>query len=193
MVIKNPDGSIYQLKKPNPLLKSQDLSDPTHIVHNFNAEEFIIRYKTKKIIPNSFPADIGKLEPLPILPQQPVAPDPIIPPEPVVIEEEYEEETNEVDNKVSCWCLPGDWKKYRDTLYDETRTNAVWGDKFMFDGIVLDMNEMNYQIWTQIKINPPSIIFTRAERRWWKVMEVNPESDGFTMTCMPSDTRPRFD
>ena len=217
MSIKNPDGSIFQLKKPNPLLKQQDMADDVCVAHNLNifTEEVTVKYKQKKkpVAPNG--AVIGTPEYGPAIPEQPTATAPaqdikpmppprvaeqeavLSQPEPEPADEEddkYMEEDDEaMQDVVSCWCHPAEYRKHVDPLYGETRKTPAWGDKFMFDGTVLQNSEMAFIIWAQVKITPPSIIFIRAHRRWWRVTEVQPHDGGYAMTCRPSDVRTSFD
>lgn len=201
MTIKNSDGSIYKLKKPNPLLKDQDVKEGTHIVHNLMpTDEIVVKYSNKKEVTQPVGAVIGVNTPHPVLAQQIPVPSSEVtlePPvvtntEPEVLDDPYLEQEQD-DTRVSCWCLPGEFRKHYDKLYGETRQNVVWGEKFIVEGIILDSMETSFQIWTQILINPPSIIFVRFDKRWWRVNETRPYEGGYLMGCLPSDIRPRFD
>lgn len=217
MPIRNHDGTVFQLKKPNPLLRTQDITGDEHIVHNFSVQEVLVKYTKKKkpLTPNGAVVSTPTLPPtLEEQPQTPIVPDLKSTPPPVAEyedafknseqktmpkieekEDDYIEEDDETDvqDVVSCWCLPGEYRQHIDNLYGETRRNLVWGDKFIFEGVILQGTEMMFVIWTQIKINPPSIIYIRSQRRWWRVTEVNPHDNGFAMSCLPSETRPSFD
>jgi hypothetical protein len=213
MSIRNNDGSIYELKKPNPLLKTQDITGDEHIVHNFVAKEEVVRYTKKKkpLVPNGAVVSTPTLPP--VLESQIQAPEPkkteILPSKEEqkpaseakqfidtnILDEDdnTENEEESANDTVSCWCLPGEYSQHVDNLYGEKRRNLVWGGKFMFEGIILQGNEMMFVIWTQVKINPPSIIYVRSERRWWRVHETTPQDNGFSMSCLPSEMRPSFD
>lgn len=209
MPIKNTDGSIFQLKKPNPLLKTQDTTGDTHIVHNFAVQEVLVKYSKKKkpVVPNGAVVSTPDLGPA-IEEQRPAhGPDikPMPPPQvvereavfeneprPAPVVEEEDEDDLPTQDIVSCWCQPAEYKKYVDPLYGETRRTPHWGDKFMFEGTILDSSEMSFTIWAQVKITPPSIIYIRSERRWWQVTNVQPHDAGFAMTCLPSPDRPSF-
>ncbi len=212
MAIRNNDGTIFRLNKPNPLLKTQDVTNDDHIVHNFSVQEFLIHYTKKKklLSPNgavvSTPTLPPALEQQPQLPvsnepkliQIPETPSPEVvsetPTPPVEKEDDYMEDNEAaLQDTVSCWCLPGEYRHHVDNLYGETRRNLVWKDKFMFEGVIIQGTEMMFVIWTQIKITPPSIIYIRSQRRWWRVTEVNPHDNGFAMSCLPSESRPSFD
>lgn len=219
MSIKNKDGSIFQLKKPNPLLKTQDITDDEHVVHNLFIEEILVRYNKKKkpLSPNGAVVSTPDLPP--VLEEQIQAPsvsdlkpmplpkiteheavfesdnkEEIIADDKIEKDDDYMEDSDEaMQDTLSCWCLPGEYRSHVDNLYGETRRNLVWGDKFIFEGIILESTEMMFVIWTQVKINPPSIIYIRSQRRWWRVTEVNSYDNGFAMSCLPSETRPSFD
>jgi hypothetical protein len=198
MTIKNTDGSIYQLRlRTNQLLKNQDTTSDNHTVHNFRVEEVTVRYKRKKLAPVG--AVIGTPDLPPLVKEQIALPEPEpildpVAPMPEVDEDDYptDEESTTADT-ISCWCLPGEHRKVVDNLYGETRGSIAWGDKFLFEATILDMSEINFQLWTQVKINPPSIIFVRPHKRWWRVTNTEQYNDGYIMTCMPSEHRPRFD
>lgn len=116
-------------------------------------------------------------------------------PEPPAQEEDHYLDDHDKANSlsVSCWCQPAKYETHYDALYGESRNKVVWLDKFLFDGVIEDTSEMSFKIWAQVSIKPPSIIFVRPHRRWWKVVASEPNGNGYTMTCMPSDTRLRFD
>ena len=84
MTIKNPDGSIFQLPKPNPLLKTQDFTDDVRAVHNFQAEEVTVKYKRKKLV-QAVGAVIGVADLPPLSTEQQAIPDPTIPPDPALL------------------------------------------------------------------------------------------------------------
>lgn len=216
MPIKNTDGTIFQLKKPNPLLKTQDMPGDEHIVHNFSVQEVLVRYTKKKkpVAPNGAVVSTPTLPPA--LEEQPVAPTPAadlkpmpppkvvehearfetpqpVPPEPDEEDDYMEEDDAAAQDVVSCWCLPGEYRQHIDNLYGETRRNLVWGEKFMLEAVILQSTEMNFVIWAQVKIGPPSIIYVRSHRRWWRVTGVEPHDNGYAMSCLPSETRPSFD
>jgi hypothetical protein len=198
MPIKNTDGTPFQLKKPNPLLKTQDITGDAHIIHNFAVQEVTVKYRRKKVPVTPVGAEIGTPVEPPLHPEQSVAPTPLrADPEPTPVEPEEDDYLTDDDkatvDAVSCWCLPGEYKKHYDNLYGETRMNVEWGDKFLFEGVIVQLGEMNFQIWAQVAIKPPSIIFVRPHRRWWRVQDVQPHEDGFLMSCLVSENRPRFD
>jgi hypothetical protein len=188
-MIKNSDGSPYKIRKPNPLMLQQEIEEqPIEVIHNFSPEEIVLQSKGKKKITTAFPATIGVMEPHPQIQEQIKANE--------LVEEEYIPEVKEEiesDNKVNCWCLPADWKDFYDPLYEETRKNLVYGNKFMFEGIVLNADETDYQMWMKAKIKPSSIVFVSPNRRWWKVIKVTESEDGFIVNCMPSLERPSFE
>jgi hypothetical protein len=216
MTIRNQDGTVFQLKKPNPLLKTQDMPGDEHVVHNFAVQEVLVRYTKKKkpLAPNGAVVSTPTLPPA--LEEQPQAPAPTVTdlkpmPLPKVVEHEatfespeqkaeliqeeddYMDDDEAAQDVVSCWCLPGEYRQHIDNLYGETRLNLVWGDKFLLEGVILQSTEMNFVIWAQVKIGPPSIIYIRSQRRWWRVTDVQPHDNGFAMSCLPSETRPSFD
>lgn len=213
MPIKNNDGSIFQLRKPNPLLKTQDTADDMNVVHNFAVQEVVVRYTKKKrpLAPSGAVVSTPELGPaiqeqvtLPPADLKPMPPPKVAeheavfdpPPAPAVEEEEepyMDEDDPAAAEVVGCWCLPGEYKSHIDNLYGETRRNLVWGSKFVFEGTILESSEMGFVIWAQVRLTPPSIIYVRSHRRWWRVSEVQPQGDGFAMTCLPSETRPSFD
>lgn len=201
MTIKNADGTTFQLVKPNPLMKNQEQEGEAKL-HNFGEkQEVVIRYVQKRqpVQPNG--AVYGKLDPLPHVEHQLVAPTP--PPKPVdpptfkvpePTPPPVQEENEEFEAlKKTAWCMPGSFKDYRDDTYGEVRRVPVFGDKFMLELIVLDQSEVAFKIWTQVNIKSPSVIFIQEDRRWWRVSDTKPDKNGFVLTCLPSDVRPRFD
>lgn len=165
-MIKNKDGTKFQLVKSNPLMISQDFFDERPILHNFNIQETTLEYfKKENLIPKIEKKVINVESPILI--------------ENNIIEEDF----------VHCWCLVGKHKETYDDLYNEKKVKIIYTEKFKFIGKVIDVNEFSFQIWADEKrITNGSIIFVKRDRRWWRVKEIN----GFVLSCFPSDFKPSF-
>lgn len=195
MPLKNPDGTEYRLHRPNPLMTGQNLDGDWFQVHNlsgFSTAEEVVRYQpapppppppaTKPPVtppPPPPPPPMPEPEPEPApLPPPPPPPPPA--PKPSVGQQMY-------------YCLPVTMSSYRDELYDEVRTRVGYGEKFGFLGTTVNADETRYTIRTTVMVSNGSIIFSKDDRRWWRVVRtLMRDADGYDVTCMPSDEKPDF-
>lgn len=189
MPIKNKDGSVFKLQGPNPLMKTQDLDGENIIVHNLNPEEVIGEDLSRqhRDIPNPFQViDL----------QQSVEEFLEETPKPAVVEvpapPKVETKPKPVANKLVAWCLPAAVREEVSPLYGEVKRSVSYGEKFSFETVVVNRSIVSVDFWSPVSIEPNSIIYLWDQREWWRVTKNEARSDGWLLTCFPSDHHPSF-
>jgi hypothetical protein len=192
MPIKNKDGSTFKLNGPNPLLKSQDIEVDDLIVHNQNPEETIGQDPSYygREIPNPFqPKDIKsaveefmeiKEEPKPI--EKPKIEEP----------PKVKEKSRVIDGKLIAWCLPAINDESYNNLYGESDKSLSYGEKFSFETVLIRRGMFGCDLWSPVKVEKNSILYLWEGREWWRVSKFEEYSDGWLLTCFPSDHHPSF-
>lgn len=208
MAIKDKDGKVYSLRGPNPLMKDQKVWNKGNVrlinmkfwdkdvieaedkdLTEFNAKILNIGTEldlatneesaTRVIDAKSFVAEIQAT------PQK---------------EEPVEINANErmyrilKERGMEYHCAPAiDKRTHTDNLYGDKRQYYVYGDKYMFDAIVIDQTDFQLHFWCVRPITVGSIVYHNSkEGRWWRVMEVNEKTGGFMAECGISDSNPDF-
>lgn len=164
MTIKKPDGSIFRLNGPNPITKQQDFWNECKL-HNFKYSDFV----TKEGYTDIQEIAVEEIE----IPQK-------------------EEQILKSIDKVMLHCLPADINEHYDALYGETRTSISYGQQFTFESVIVERADLTFKIWTNAKITRGSILFAPKDRDWWKVDNVESQSNGIVVRCIPSETQPSF-
>lgn len=164
MAIKNRDGTVYQVQRPNPIMMTQSLwsKDETAIMHN----------KFGKKVRLSKPQEVIKEE-------KKVAEKKVKEPEP---------------DYTDIWCLPAFYEVKEDPLYGTSHSVIKYGAKFQFKGIVLNSEDLFITLIYKDEIPDGSVLFPRnKDRRWWRVAKSEKLGDGnYVITGLPSDYQPSF-
>lgn len=204
MPIKNKDGSVYKLQGPNPLMKSQDLDGENVIIHNLNPEEVIGEDPSRQYreIPNPFEVvdiqqsveefmgdELPQVEEPEV--QQPLAPKPVQEP-PKVVEPPKPKPKQPIEGKLVAWCLPAILKEEVNPLYGEVKRSLSYGEKFSLETVVLNRSIVSVDFWSPVNIEKNSIIYLWEQREWWRVTKISSRTDGWVLTCFPSDHHPSF-
>lgn len=170
-------------------MKSQSLNDD-FIVHNLNPEEIIGEDPSRqhREIPNPF--DIIDI-------QQSVEEfmgDEIKEEQPKAIEKPklVEKSKQNLENKFVAWCLPAILKEEINSLYGEVKRSLSYGEKFSLETVVINRNIVSIDLWSPIKIDKNSIIYLWDQREWWRVTKIIEQTDGWLLTCFPSEHHPSF-
>jgi hypothetical protein len=220
MAIKDKDGKVYKLRGPNPLLKSQQEWDNTKIkLFNMNSrqEEVVedIRNPIEKF--NANVVDIGEdlklkkknrakvVEPSKFMDEIREMPKEETPtvfkmPEPVVTQTVLN-----VDPKMArilkergaeYYCAPAIGRKnFTDDFYGSTYDVIEYGDKFIFDAVVIDQSDLELQFWCVKPVTAQSIIYKKVKQggeRWWRIKDVESKTGGWLAKAIISDSNPDF-
>ena len=171
MALKNKDGSVYKLRSPNPILVSQDKWDG-YKKYNFTHNKFIDGIFTKSI---SRP-EVQKLEDKP---------------QEIIEPEEQKHETKPKDsNKIDFKCLIAKNIQTQDDVYGDVYNKIEYQKGIIFEGYILDIEDLSMQILSPIKIEKNSII--TYDRRWWRVENNIEHNENFIIGLTISDYCPNF-
>lgn len=212
MTLRNKDGTIYRLKSPNPISKNQDFweTDAEYVLHNCKwTPEIINKEELEKIISaiNFSEKTVvdAKINEHPIEKYVPIIDNvPDVIPQP--IKEDFQKTQKLPDsiikNSVIFWCLPTIDSTVFDNLYEEKHEIKKYGNKFTFEAIVLEKNDMEISFWTNAeKVNKNSIVYPsrytyRKEEykdyRWWKIQTITAKSGGWLVYAIVSEITPDF-
>jgi hypothetical protein len=178
MAIKNKDGTIFQLQKPNPIMKDQEFWDD-YILHNFNGETAAIERPKKKY------QNIEEIEPQEI--KVPIKETPIEKPK------KKEEPNKEEPTKTLLYCMPATITIKHDKLYGEDRVIPGYGTQFTLESIIIEMDDLTCRLWVNTdKVTENSILYIPKTIRWWKVEKITDDNNGYVIVCMPSPIQPSF-
>lgn len=222
MVIKNKDGTTYQLRRPNPIMVQQDIWTDFE-THNMQFQEETVANSNKETIKNKKKINLGKtvvdsnlnqenrevisVQSKPIvleaLPKETVS-QPIVikEPEPQKSAEDFAVERPPSVNaslanykKTIMHCMQAESKTRIDDLYGERSTKIKYIGKFTFESILINEDDFNLVFWTHLdKVTKHSIIYPQnKEKRWWKINQVKNAPEGFFIYCIPSEYHPNFD
>lgn len=82
---------------------------------------------------------------------------------------------------------------HTDQFYGTSYKITSYGQKDIFDGIIVDQNDLQIQFWSVRAIAIGSVVFPKnTDRRWWRVEDVEPKTGGFLCTASISDVNPDF-
>ena len=186
MALKNKDGSQFVLSKPNPIMTTQE---------TWSKNELILHNKMGKIIVFPDPTrPIKKVVVKEEIPEEPKK-EPEKPPEPVIVQKlEEPQATTTNSDKIQIWCLPASYKEYKDNLYNEYYRKINYGNKFLFEGIILKQEDFFIEIWTNTKaVTKDSVLFPRnQDKLWWRVDKIKKENEGYMICATISDYQPKF-
>lgn len=172
-MIKNKDGTLFRISRPNPMLSNQDLWEDgsKFILHNFNVKEEVVDYPR-----------IEDIEPIEI--KVPIKETPI----PGMKLKPRKEDIG------LAYCMPSIISMNVDRIYGESRPTISYGPQFKFEIVVKAREDLSIQLWTNLldKIERQSIIYIPSQRRWWSVQQIVTVEDGILLNCVPSSTQPSF-
>jgi hypothetical protein len=178
MAIKNKDGTIFQLQKPNPIMKDQEFWND-YILHNFNGEETIAIEQPQP--PKKKYQNIEE-----IIPQEIKVP---IKETPIPKKKPKEEPKKEEPPKTLLYCMPAITK--HDKLYGEDRIS--YGPQFTLESIVIEMDDLTCKLWVNTnKVTENSILYMPRTIRWWKAEKITDNNNGHIIVCTPSTIQPDF-
>ena len=93
-------------------------------------------------------------------------------------------------------CAPAIGEKvHKDALYGSSYTTTRYGEKFIFDAVVVDVSDFQLQIWSVRHVPKGSIIYRKdpeGGERWWRINEVEPKSSGYLAIANISELNPDF-
>jgi hypothetical protein len=222
MAIKNKDGSIYEVRKPNPLMKNQDTWQDFK-THNMKIDGSIVE-KLQKKYPIDNKIQIGttqivstkndKVEVIKIdiegVPQPTEFPLPTLPPPefPKIIkkintddiEAKNIQRPDKINPKIAHMprnivnCLLAKIETKYDSLYEDKGVKIRYSKEIAFEAIILEENDIEFNFWTHLDyITRKSVVYPmNRDKRWWKIEEIIKAPQGYFCSCTPSDLQPNF-
>lgn len=206
MAIKNKDGSVFKLRCPNPLMKDMADWDKTKL------QLINMEWKSEVVIDERSPVkeaqeniiDIGEelnLESISISPQEFIE-EIVVPtvkePETPVITADSQTAKLLKERGVTYFCAPViGFKVHTDDLYGESYQTPQYGEKFLFDAIVIEESDMQLQFWCVRSISKGTIIYRKTTKsmpdgRWWRIEKVESKSNGCLCIANISEINPDF-
>jgi len=219
MAIYNSNGKIYTLRGPNPLMKTQQEWDRSKIqLINMGRKSEVIVHDARNPVEefNASVVDIGedlKLKQTPPKRAKTIDPKKFIeeirqaPKEkPNVFKiPEAQQPTLNVDPKMSrilkergaeYYCAPAIGRKdHTDDLYGNSYSTVEYGEKFLFDALIIDQSDLELQFWCVRLITPQSVIYKKVRQggeRWWRVADIEAKTGGWLAKAVTSDSNPDF-
>lgn len=217
MAIKDKDGSVYKLRGPNPLMRTQQEWDRAKIkLINLGTQSEVVedeRNPIQEFKETYNVLDIGEelglksneetryvkpVEFIQEIQETPSEPEIVVekPPEPEEVVITVDKSLLKIfkEHGKTFHCVPAvGFKEHRDELYESSYKTVVYGDKLLFDGLVVEESDLKISVWCIKSVGPSSIIYKqdRAER-WWRVVESEPKTGGYLLSAIPSDSNPSF-
>lgn len=202
MPITKKDGTIYQLRGPNKIMKDQEFWDTNNIKFiNMKFKEEVVPDKGKTIVKLQPKEEIEIVEenllimPTKVIVEEPIIEQPIIE-EPIVEQPIVEQPIVQQPKKLpetTIYCLPIVVREVEDSLYGEKYNVSEYGNKFSFQGIIVNDEDMFCKFWTKTKITKDSIIYPKNQsRRWWQVQEIEETDGGYLIMSTPTQVNPDF-
>jgi hypothetical protein len=176
MSIKNIDGTIFELRKPNPMMNNQELWSKTekYVIHNRIGQRIILETQEEEKKEKEEKIDLSQ---------------------PIIVEGLSAKKVEQIEiKKISIWCLPANIQETIDPLYQEKYRKIVYGNKFIFEGIIEEQQDLFIKIWTDLKIvTLGSIIYPKTyDKRWWRIESIEAKDGMFLLTGLITDYHPDF-
>jgi hypothetical protein len=216
MAIRDRDGKVYKLRGPNPLMKDQSewdrsktklinlswgsevVEDARNPIREFE-ENLVSIDKELGLKPNKEVATVISpkqfIEELQELPEPEPVPEPVKP-EPPTINVEPQVARLLKEKGVVYYCAPViGIRKQVDDLYGTVYERKEYGDKFLFDAIIVAESDLQIQFWCVKPVTVNSVVYRKIKEggeRWWRINELEPKSGGYLVRAIPSDSNPDF-
>jgi hypothetical protein len=204
MTLKNRDGTPFRLRGPIPFMRGQQMWND-FVLHNFVFKGVTVTDSGPAEVA-VVPGRLGFVEELADLTKEAESK---IPPakleEPVFVPPIAEVPVKETPptiasmlknspNKVTVLCLPGRMSKNIDDLYGESRPQVVYDDPFVFEGVIVYGDDLSLSIWSPTdKVTKHSVVFPQnRDKRWWRVVGIEPNMQGWMLNTTISDFQPQF-
>lgn len=206
MALYNKDGTLYKLKSPNPVMKTQE-TWLEYKVHNMEWKDEKIE-DTSQVEPissdfqvkNTFIQDLDEAKEEIKVVEKPIEKEKeysIVDRTPVVkVDEKRQQElAHDEIEKTFIHCLPAKIRQRQDDLYGETYSTIQYEKPTSFEGVILKQEDFTIQIWTDVnKIEIGSILYPKSNfKRWWKVQSKEEKASGWLLNGIISDYQPSFD
>ena len=207
MTLIRKDGTPYRLSGPNPLAATQEDIKSTELeFHNFKWQTEV--RKDRRLRPaTQVQAEVPVEKAIEKPPEKPAVTRSVevqeslkhLKEEAKVLKAEVPtpppaEELHDPDT-ILVYCLPATIRVKKDDVYNEERKTIQFGNKFQFEAVMVDSNDLELVLFSKTNISNGSILYPSkykngesiGECRWWKVAKNSPSHDGFLLLCLPTD------
>ena len=169
MTIKNKDGSLFQLNKPNPLMKTQSLWKDKYILHNCEWEPVAVEENV-------------------VLPTK----EEVIPEQPTIVPVLEAPATS--DGRIRVWCQPAQVREHVDKLYGQKFQRVKYGKKFLFEALVMEEDDLYMVLWTNTKaVTLGSVVYPQnQDKRWWRINSIEEKDGGYALMAIACEFTPEF-
>jgi hypothetical protein len=127
---------------------------------------------------------------------EPVAEEPVLSEEPVVLDLDAHAARLIKERGAEYFCAPAiGVKEHRDDLYGSSYKTIQYGDKFLFDAVLIGQSDLQLQFWCVRRLEVNSVVYRKLRQggeRWWRTTSVEPKSGGYLVTATVSDSNPDF-
>ena len=218
MAIKNKDGTVFTLRGPNPLMETQQEWDKNKIklfniglrnseviddlknpVKEFKSkvidigQELKLTTKRAKVIePKKFMDEIREVPKE--VPKE--APAVFKMPEVPVLNVDPKMARIIKERGVEYYCAPAIGRKsITDDFYGSSYSTIEYGEKFIFDAVILDQSDLELQFWCVKPVTAQSIVYKKHKQggeRWWRITDVESKTGGWLAKAVTSDSNPDF-
>lgn len=166
-----------------------NLDKQTHKSKNIRAKDFL----------KEISEPVQEQEKIAEKPQEIVEPEPseeTFEPEPVIINVDQKLSRIIKERGVEFFCVPVVGTiEHRDELYGNSYYTNKYGDKFIFDAVIIDSDDFQIQFWCIKQVSKDSVVFRRnpeGAERWWRIHSIEPKTGGFLCLATISDVNPDF-
>lgn len=97
---------------------------------------------------------------------------------------------------VEYYCAPAIGRKtFTDDFYGSTYDTIEYGEKYLFDAVVIDQSDLELQFWCVKPVTSHSVVYRKIKQggeRWWRIKDVEPKTGGWLAKAITSDSNPDF-
>lgn len=205
MTIFNEDGTVYKISAPNPIMENQSIWDmsrvilinmdfPVSVVPDPHRSPLLEKLAVKLPLPQV----ILEEPPAPSLQPEVIVEPPLCESEPIVEPERMPMQpaiySNTITHHTTLFhCLPMEIREIKDALTGKMLTANTFGNKFTFQGDIVDEEDLYCRFLTEHELPVNSVVYPRNHsRRWWQIQNTESTPKGWLNYAVPSLNNPDF-
>ena len=182
MAIRNRDGSIYEISKPNPIRRSQNDWNMENVVlwnmKNLNDSDRPSKYETPVKLPGPSKKKESSLDRTSS--------------NTLMNANAAQQKAND-DQTVECFAVSYERNGRIDSLYGDRSSSYRFYDQKTFHVHVIRDTDLSFQFTTKETLELNTIIFPKDQSsRWYKIDQIDTEDGTRTVLAVPSDITPTF-
>lgn len=199
MSLKNKDGTEYTLRRPNPIMKTQETWSDFKVHNLKNLGVKVIDENAPPpasemiVVEPSFVEELQATKEV-VVKQEPTKPEPVKP-EPMP-EPQVSKVATQLPSEIKInimHCRPATIRERKDSIYGEPYRTIQYGQNFELESVITKEEDLIMQLWTKVKLTKGSILYPKiGAKRWWRVQEITEKTGGWLITSVPSSEQPAF-